>query len=178
MKKSALKVLLSAAVASVLAAPSWAQSPAFAQLLNAVGAPSAPAAPAVPAAARVSATSLTSVAPGSDLLPHFSDPGRVQTIMTIISEVYNGQPLPYGRDGIVFQNREGLLPQEPRGYYHEYTVMPPAGSPLVLNIGNQNFQMEPPNGTRGAERLIMGSNDELYYTPNHYRTFISLQVVP
>ncbi|NNN05568.1 MAG: hypothetical protein HKL90_06675 [Elusimicrobia bacterium] len=98
--------------------------------------------------------------------------------MTIISEVYNGQPLPYGRDGIVFQNREGLLPQEPRGYYHEYTVMPPSGSPLSLTVGSQTFSMEAPNGTRGAERLIMGSNDELYYTPDHYRAFISLQVVP
>ena len=29
------------------------------------------------------------------------------------------------RDGIVFGNREQILPPEPRGYYHEYTVPTP-----------------------------------------------------
>src|SRR5581483_5185731 len=33
-----------------------------------------------------------------------------------------GGPFPYARDGVVFGNREGLLPAQRRGYYHEYTV--------------------------------------------------------
>ena len=50
-----------------------------------------------------------------------------------------GGPFPYDRDGIVFENREGLLPSEPTGYYHEYTVPTPGAS------------------DRGARRIITGS---------------------
>ena len=44
-------------------------------------------------------------------------------------EVYalvgKGGPFPFDRDGVVFGNREKLLPAKPRGYYHEYTVRTP-----------------------------------------------------
>jgi ribonuclease T1 len=60
----------------------------------------------------------------------------------------------YARDGIVFNNNERRLPSEPRGYYHEYTV-PTPGAP-----------------TRGTRRLITGSARELYYTGDHYNTFV------
>ena len=36
-----------------------------------------------------------------------------------------GGPYPYSRDGVVFQNRERLLPRKTGGYYHEYTVPTP-----------------------------------------------------
>ncbi|MFC6593571.1 ribonuclease domain-containing protein [Kitasatospora paranensis] len=63
-------------------------------------------------------------------------------------------PFPYAQDGVVFQNREGVLPAEPYGYYHEYTVVTP-GSP-----------------TRGARRIITGEDyQEDYYTSDHYATF-------
>ena len=62
-------------------------------------------------------------------------------------------PFPYDRDGIVFENREGLLPAESSGYYHEYTVPTPGA------------------GDRGARRIIEGSSGELYWTGDHYRTF-------
>ena len=39
-----------------------------------------------------------------------------------------GGPFPYDRDGVVFENRERLLPDEPTGYYHEYTVPTPGSS--------------------------------------------------
>lgn len=65
-----------------------------------------------------------------------------------------GAKLPYPRDGIVFNNAEKLLPQENRGYYHEYTVPTPGEK------------------TRGARRLITGSEHELYYTGDHYRSFV------
>ncbi|MCC3774122.1 ribonuclease domain-containing protein [Streptomyces sp. UNOB3_S3] len=65
-----------------------------------------------------------------------------------------GGPFPYPRDGIVFSNREGILPKQTSGYYHEYTVITP-GSP-----------------DRGARRVIAGKRPhEDYYTADHYRSF-------
>jgi len=64
-----------------------------------------------------------------------------------------GGPFPYDRDGVVFENREGLLPDESSGYYHEYTVPTPGAS------------------DRGARRIIVGSGGELYWTDDHYRSF-------
>jgi len=62
-------------------------------------------------------------------------------------------PFPYRQDGVVFENRERLLPAKATGYYHEYTVKTP-GSP-----------------DRGARRLIRGGQNELYYTDDHYGSF-------
>ena len=39
--------------------------------------------------------------------------------------ITKGGPFQYDRDGVVFGNREQLLPAKPRGYYHEYTVPTP-----------------------------------------------------
>ncbi|UQA96541.1 ribonuclease domain-containing protein [Streptomyces halobius] len=64
-----------------------------------------------------------------------------------------GGPFPYPKDGAVFGNHERLLPPQPRGYYHEYTVRTP---------GSRD---------RGARRLITGDRHETYYTDDHYRTF-------
>jgi guanyl-specific ribonuclease Sa len=66
-----------------------------------------------------------------------------------------GGPFPYPRnDDVVFANRERLLPQKNSGYYHEYTVRTP-GSP-----------------DRGARRLVTGEAAELYYTGDHYSSFV------
>jgi ribonuclease T1 len=64
-----------------------------------------------------------------------------------------GGPFPYTRDGVVFGNREGELPKQPRGYYREYTVKTPGAR------------------DRGARRIIVGRGGERYYTDDHYRTF-------
>jgi ribonuclease T1 len=61
--------------------------------------------------------------------------------------------LPHDEDGGVFQNREGLLPEQQLGYYREYTVETP-GSP-----------------DRGARRLVIGEGGETYYTDDHYASF-------
>ncbi|OZM74276.1 ribonuclease N [Amycolatopsis antarctica] len=64
-------------------------------------------------------------------------------------------PFPYpGRDGTVFGNREGILPPEESGYYREYTVPTPQSR------------------DRGARRLVAGSSSELYYTGDHYDSFV------
>ncbi|MET7928132.1 ribonuclease [Streptomyces sp. NPDC005349] len=68
--------------------------------------------------------------------------------------IEQGGPYPYDQDGTVFQNREGVLPSQSTGYYHEYTVITP-GSP-----------------TRGARRIVTGEqSQEDYYTGDHYATF-------
>lgn len=69
--------------------------------------------------------------------------------------IERGGPFPYPRnDGVVFENRENRLPAEKSGYYHEYTVPTPGSA------------------DRGARRLITGSARELYYTGDHYATFV------
>ena len=71
--------------------------------------------------------------------------------------IEKGGPFPYPRnDGVTFQNREGRLPEQASGYYKEYTV-PTPGSP-----------------DRGARRLITGADDELYYTEDHYDSFVTV----
>jgi len=61
--------------------------------------------------------------------------------------------LPYEEDGGTFQNREGLLPSQPLGYYREYAVETP-GAP-----------------DRGARRLVIGEAGETYDTADHYASF-------
>ena len=72
---------------------------------------------------------------------------------TTIGLIRSGGPFPYHQDGVVFQNRERLLPRESSGYYHEYTVETP-GSP-----------------DRGARRIIAARDGTLYYTADHYESF-------
>ena len=68
--------------------------------------------------------------------------------------IASGGPFPYSQDGVVFQNREGVLPSQSSGYYHEYTVITPGSS------------------TRGAKRIVTGKQtQEDYYTSDHYATF-------
>ncbi len=67
--------------------------------------------------------------------------------------IKQGGPFPFPRDGVVFGNYEHRLPQQPRGYYHEYTVRTP---------GARN---------RGARRIVCGPLPECYYSGDHYRTF-------
>jgi ribonuclease T1 len=64
-----------------------------------------------------------------------------------------GGPFPFDRDGIVFFNAERLLPQQVRGYYHEYTVPTP---------GSRD---------RGVRRLVVGAGGDVYYTDDHYASF-------
>ncbi|MCW2812070.1 MAG: guanine-specific ribonuclease [Friedmanniella sp.] len=66
-----------------------------------------------------------------------------------------GGPFPYSRDGVVFGNRERILPIHPSGWYHEYTVPTPGSA------------------DRGARRLITGDGiRQLFYTGDHYASFV------
>jgi ribonuclease T1 len=69
--------------------------------------------------------------------------------------IEKGGPYPYPRnDDVVFENREKRLPGKKSGYYHEYTVKTPGSA------------------DRGARRLITGQAHELYYTGDHYGSFV------
>jgi ribonuclease T1 len=67
--------------------------------------------------------------------------------------IKNNGTFPYPRDGVVFGNYEHILPQQPRGYYHEYTVK---------TQGAHN---------RGGRRIVCGIVPECYYSDDHYRSF-------
>lgn len=76
-----------------------------------------------------------------------------------LQRIKNNGPFPYSRDGITFQNREGLLPRKSQGYYREYTVDTPGLS------------------HRGPRRVVTGGNPPVvyYYTEDHYRSFRLIQ---
>jgi guanyl-specific ribonuclease Sa len=57
----------------------------------------------------------------------------------------------------VFENAEGRLPRQADGYYTETDVWPRGAS------------------GRGAQRLIFGRGGEVYYTADHYRTFVRVR---
>lgn len=72
--------------------------------------------------------------------------------------IRSGGPFPYEKDGIVFGNREQLLPRQPRGFYHEYTVRTPGSH------------------DRGARRIVCGGRqprepEACFYTEDHYASF-------
>ena len=65
-----------------------------------------------------------------------------------------GGPFPEpDHDGGTFGNREELLPDQPMGYYREYTVPTPGVD------------------HRGARRIVAGDGEELYWTDDHYGSF-------
>ena len=61
-----------------------------------------------------------------------------------------------GQRGL-FQNAEGRLPREQPGFYTETDVWPGRA------------------GGRGPQRLIFGRGGEVYYTADHYRTFVRVR---
>lgn len=72
--------------------------------------------------------------------------------------ILSGGPFRYAKDGVVFGNRERILPRRPRGFYHEYTVPTPG------------------EGDRGARRIVCGGKEvrqpeTCFYTADHYQSF-------
>jgi len=64
-----------------------------------------------------------------------------------------GGPFPYDKDGATFQNREGVLPPAPKGFYAEYTVITPG------------------EDDRGARRIVAADDGGRFYTDDHYSSF-------
>jgi ribonuclease T1 len=82
-------------------------------------------------------------------------PKEAQTTERLIRA---GGPFPHDKDGVVFGNRERILPKHPRGFYREYTVITP---------GSRN---------RGARRIVCGGTiavnpEACFYSDDHYASF-------
>ena len=82
-------------------------------------------------------------------------PSQGQDMMALI---YQGGPFRHDKDGVVFGNRERILPAYPRGHYREYTVRTPG------------------ERSRGARRIVCGgpkpvAPEACYYTDDHYASF-------
>lgn len=82
-------------------------------------------------------------------------PQKAQLVYALI---YQGGPFEFDKDGVVFGNRERLLPKQPRGYYREYTVKTPG------------------ERSRGAKRIVCGGEQSsqpkvCYYSDDHYNSF-------
>jgi guanyl-specific ribonuclease Sa len=73
-----------------------------------------------------------------------------------LDRIKSGGSFPHRNDGSVFGNREGLLPAQPQGYYREYVHPTPGVS------------------GPGPQRVITGQGGEMFYTPDHYQTFIPI----
>ena len=71
----------------------------------------------------------------------------------VLAAIATGGPFAYSQDGVVFNNREGILPKRATGYYREYTVPTPGSC------------------DRGARRIVTGQAGEAYYTADHYASF-------
>lgn len=71
--------------------------------------------------------------------------------------IHQGGPFASEKDGVIFGNRERLLPPFKRGYYREYTVPTPG------------------LWHRGTRRIVCGgmpkTPDACYYTADHYASF-------
>lgn len=64
---------------------------------------------------------------------------------------------PYPKDdGKLFRNRESKLPVQGTDYYREYTVVTPG----CVN--------------RGSQRIVIGKGGEIYFTFDHYSTFMEV----
>lgn len=90
------------------------------------------------------------------LLPKFTESTN-KAINETLSRINCGVKLAHRNDGTIFKNMEGLLPKQAKGYYREFVVPTP--------------------GVKGAglQRLIKGLNGEIFYSPNHYKSFIRVK---
>jgi len=111
----------------------------------------------MPTASLVSAAYAREAAPAAapiDTIPSTRLPREAVATLGLIAA---GGPYPYEKDGIVFGNRERILPKARRSYYHEYTVPTPRAR------------------NRGARRIVCGGplrrTDNCYYTGDHYASF-------
>ncbi|WP_329044305.1 ribonuclease N [Amycolatopsis sp. NBC_01488] len=115
-----------------------------------------------PAAAPAPSSSANAPAKGGAAVPGADSGLPVKALSTLPPQagdtwklIQKGGPYPYPRnDDVVFDNREKRLPAKKSGYYHEYTVKTPGSA------------------DRGARRLITGQAHELYYTGDHYASFV------
>jgi ribonuclease T1 len=86
-------------------------------------------------------------------LPGIAVADLPQQARDTLALIDRGGPYPYSQDNTVFGNLERVLPERPKGYYREYTVVSPGSS------------------SRGTRRLVVGAQGDIYFTADHYQTF-------
>lgn len=74
-----------------------------------------------------------------------------------LTRIESGGHGSHRNDGTTFQNRERRLPAKANGYYKEYVHPTPNSS-----------------GT-GPQRVIVGRDGDIWYTPDHYKKFIRVR---
>jgi len=103
-----------------------------------------------------------SAAPDDSLIVHnarvTNEDGRVihrgdVDLRPTIERIERGKRLRFSHDGSVFENRERRLPSKPSGYYREF------------------IHPAPDDDGPGGQRVVIGREGEVYYTPDHYKTF-------
>ena len=105
-------------------------------------------------AAAITAVALMTLAPVAVATEAHADVSGTVCLSALPPEATDTLNLIASQDGVVFQNRESVLPTQSYGYYHEYTVITPGAR------------------TRGTRRIITGeATQEDYYTGDHYATF-------
>lgn len=82
---------------------------------------------------------------------------EAEEIEETLDDVEDGRPYDYEEDGGTFRNDEMLLPDNPRGYYREFTVE---------TSGEDD---------RGERRLVIGRHSEVFYTEDHYESFVPIE---
>ena len=85
------------------------------------------------------------------------DAEEAEEIEQTFDDVEDGRPYGYEEDGGVFRNDEMLLPDRPHGYYREFTVE---------TSGEDD---------RGERRLVVGRGGEVFYTEDHYESFVPIE---
>jgi ribonuclease T1 len=96
-----------------------------------------------------------------DALPEIAVAALPSQARDLLIAIRSGGPFRFERDGVVFGNREQILPMQVRGYYHEYTVPTP---------GVKN---------RGARRIVCGGPAKTpaacFYSADHYQSFARIR---
>jgi guanyl-specific ribonuclease Sa len=77
-------------------------------------------------------------------------------VRSTLDRIAAGGKFPHRNDGSIFKNLEGRLPAQSQSYYKEFVHPTPGVS------------------GPGAQRVIQGQGGELYFTPDHYQSFIPL----
>jgi RHS repeat-associated protein len=95
---------------------------------------------------------------GSQLSTRFVSTSKGLTdLQPTLNRIASGGKFSHRNDGSIFKNLEGLLPKQNTGFYREF-VHP---TPRVTGPGPM--------------RIVTGQNGKIWFTPDHYKTFIPIR---
>ena len=86
------------------------------------------------------------------------DPVEVREIAVTLADIADGTPDRFRADRELYENRGHHLPEHPRGFWRAFTVVTP---------GERD---------RGPRRLVVGTDGSVWFTRDHYRSFVRLRV--